>query len=332
MHWPFTARHTVNRGAGDPGVTAPPLAQEADPARAHRRASWGFEEGALLCEGRRVLTRLGGGSRYEVFLAWDERLFALVVAKVLRPDQVLDERARHELEREADLLARLGHPTLVRGFGAVLDGPHPHLLLEHVEGPTLGSLIRRFGALSLDQLLPLALHLAAVLHYLGAEGIVHLDVKPGNVVMSAPPRLIDLSIARPVDRAAHLREAIGTDPYMAPEQCDPSAWPGRIGTATDVFGLGATLYHAAAGRLPFPREPGADRSADPAIRYPQLSRDPGPLPSLVPDALSRLVLRMLAREPTLRPAPDEVAATLEPLVAAVPDRLRWSRRRGLVVR
>jgi serine/threonine protein kinase len=321
----------VKPGAGDSGAPASAPAREP-PEPSPDRPSWGFEEGALIAPGRRVLKPLGGGNRCEVFLVWDERIFSLLVAKVLRPDQVEDERARHDLAREAELLERLRHPTLVRGFGAVLDGPLPHVLMEHVEGPTLDTLVKRFGALALEQLLPLTLHVVAALRYLAVEGVVHLDVKPGNIVMSAPPRLIDLSIARTVERAARLRGIMGTDAYMAPEQCEPSSRPGVIGPATDVWGLGATLHHAAAGRVPFPRESGAGRSADPAVRFPQLARDPEPLPPRLPGALSGLVLRMLAREAADRPTPEDVAASLEPLVVEVPDHLRWSRRRGLVPR
>jgi serine/threonine protein kinase len=295
-----------------------------------RRARWDLEEGAPIGEGRSVLKRLGGGSRYEVFLVWDERLFALAVAKVLRPDVAADARALRDLAREAELLARLAHPGLVRGFGAVLDGSHPHLLLEHVEGPTLGSLVKRYGALPMDQLLPLALHVVAVLHYLAAEQVVHLDVKPGNVIVGVPPRLIDLSIARPVERAARLREVIGTDAYMAPEQCNPAGSTGEPGPPADVFGLGATLYYAATGRVPFPRAEGARESAEPAVRFPQLVASAEPLPTSLPDAFRQIVLRMLAPRPADRPAPAEIAAVLSPLVAAVPDRLPFSRRRGLV--
>jgi serine/threonine protein kinase len=325
VRWPFKTPRFVRPGDGDLGPASPPAQETSAPGR----ASWGFEEGALIAPGRRVLKALGGGNRCEVFLVWDERVFSLLVAKVLRPDQVGDEHARHELAHEAELLARLGHPTLVRGFGSVLEGPHPHVLMEHVEGPTLGSLVKRHGALALEQLLPLTLHVVAVLHYLAEEGVVHLDVKPGNIVMSTPPRLIDLSIAQTVERAARLRGIMGTDAYMAPEQCDPTARPGLIGPAADVWGLGASLHHAAAGRVPFPREPGARESDDPTVRFPQLVRDPDPLPTHLPGALSTLVLRMLAREPADRPTPDEVAAALEPLVVEVPDRPRWSRRRGL---
>jgi eukaryotic-like serine/threonine-protein kinase len=256
------------------------------------------------------------------------------VAKVLRPDQAEDEHALRELRREAEALERLAHPVIVRGFDAVLDGPHPHLLIEHLEGPTLRRVIKKGGALPLQQVLPLALHVAAALHYMARERMVHLDVKPDNIVMGVPPRLIDLSIACDIERAARLRGPIGTDSYMAPEQCGagPQAERrgegGRIGTASDVFGLGATLFHALTGRKPFPREPHARDSDDPAVRFPQLSEAPLALPNGLPGRLTRLVERMLAHDPADRPAAADVAAELEPLVAELPRRIGFGRRRA----
>jgi serine/threonine protein kinase len=289
------------------------------------RSSWGFDEGAPIAPGRTVLREIGGGSRYEALLVWDDRLFAIMVAKVLRPDQAADEHALRELRREAEALERLAHPVIVRGFDAVLDGPHPHLLIEHLEGPTLRRVIKKGGPLPLQQVLPLALHVASALHYMACEGIVHLDVKPDNIVMGVPPRLIDLSIASDLERAARLRGPIGTDSYMAPEQCTAE---GRIGTACDVFGLGATLFHALTGRKPFPRQPDARDSQDPMVRFPQLVEEPLPLPDGLPAPLTRLVARMLDHDPAARPAAADVAIELEPLVAALPRRLAFGRRRA----
>jgi serine/threonine protein kinase len=297
----------------------------ADLAVEPDRSSWAFEEGAAIAPGRTVLREIGGGSRYEALLVWDERLFAIMVAKVLRPDQASDEHALRELRREAGALERLAHPVIVRGFDAVLDGPHPHLLIEHLEGPTLRRVIKRGGPLPLQQALPLALHVAAALHYMARERMVHLDVKPDNIVMGVPPRLIDLSIACDVERAARLRGPIGTDSYMAPEQCTAD---GEVGTASDVFGLGATLFHALTGRKPFPREPHARDSEDPIVRFPQLREQALPMPDGLPAPLTRLVARMLDRDPAGRPAAGEVAIELEPLVAALPRRLTFGRRRA----
>ena len=134
------------------------------------------------------------------------------------------------------------------------------MLIEHLEGPSLRSLIKRGGALPLEQALPLCAHVAAALHYMAEVGFLHLDVKPDNIIMGVPPRLIDLSIATPLAEAAELRGALGTDAYMPPEQCDPEGHPGEISPASDVWGLGATLYHAVVGEVPFPRERGAGSS------------------------------------------------------------------------
>jgi serine/threonine protein kinase len=289
---------------------------------------WDFDEGATLAEGRIALKPLGGGSRYEVYLVWDERLFSLAVAKVLRPDRVEDERSLRELAAEADALEALSHPVIVRGFDAVLDGPRPHLLLEHLEGPSLRRLLKRGGPVPLQQLLPLALHVAGALAYMAHERFVHLDVKPDNVIMGVPPRLIDLSIARSFDRAARISSPIGTDAYMAPEQCEPNGDRGAIGPAADVWGLGATLHHAVTGEVPFPRDRGARDSDDPEIRFPQLVAALQPLLADLPGELRELIEATLGSDPAARPSAAEVAARLEPLVADLPRKLRLSRRAG----
>jgi serine/threonine protein kinase len=289
-------------------------------------ASWEFEEGEELHPGRIVLKSIGGGNRYEVVLVWDERLYALGVAKVLRPDQATDEKALRDLGREVEALDALAHPTLVRSFDAILDGPRPHVLIEHLEGPSLRRLIRRDGAIPLEQLLPLAAHVAGALQYMAQAGYVHLDVKPDNIVMGLPPRLLDLSIARTLERAGRTDGPLGTDPYMAPEQCVPreeAAAP--IGPATDVWGLGATLFHAVSGEKPFPRGSGDEGAA----RFPQLVEDPLPLPDWIPGELSSLILQTLEREPAKRPSCAELVERLQPLVAALPRKMTLARRGAL---
>jgi eukaryotic-like serine/threonine-protein kinase len=296
---------------------------ESSPAR---RPGWDFEQGAELVPGRAVLRALGGGSLYQVYLVWDELLHAICVAKVVRPDQVDDDHALTELEAEAAMLERLAHPVIVRGFDSVLEGPHPHLLIEHLEGPSLRRLIRRGGALPLQQLLPLALSLAGALHYLGEMGVVHLDVKPDNIIMGVPPRLIDLSIARSIQRARRVRKAIGTDAYMSPEQCDPRRLAAKIGPPSDIWGLGATLHHALSGSKPFPRRRPDRERTDEQDRFPQLDSHPEPLPERVPESLGTLVGSMLDPDPLLRPTAGEVAVALEPLIAELPRKMTLSRR------
>lgn len=303
--------------AGESTVAAaPPL----PPRPGRPRPTWGLLEGDAIAPGRTVLRRLGGGRRYEVLLVWDDRRLAVLVAKVLRPDQAREPPALHDLAREAEVLGRLAHPVIVRGFDAVLDGPFPHLLLEHLEGPTLRDLLAGGRGLVLEQLLPLGLHVAAALHYMAGEGVVHLDVKPENVVMGAPPRLIDLSVARSLAEAARVGHPIGTDGYMAPEQCVPPRHPGAVGPPADVFGLAATLQHALTGAPPFRRAAEARQDPDPEVRFPQLTRDPEPLPRRTPPELAAALCAGMDRDPARRPTAAELAGALEPLVARLPRR------------
>jgi serine/threonine protein kinase len=260
-----------------------------------------------------VVRLLGGGERYETYLAWDDSLFALVVVKILRPHLVDDRHALSGLTDEVGLLERLRHPVIVRSFDADLEGPRPHVVLEHLEGPRLSTLVRRFGPVEREQLLPLGLQLCSALHYLGGRGIVHLDVKPSNIIMGAPARLIDLSIARPVEELVGNRHRLGTDAYMAPEQCDPVG-RGPITPAADIWGVGATLYHAVSGQAPF-ATPSAREE-----RFPQLTEAPEPLPDRVPPAVRVLLEACLAPEPEARPSPAELATELELLVDALPKR------------
>ena len=271
-------------------------------------STWRFAEGDEIARGRWAVRLLGGGHRYEAWLAWDDRLRTLVVAKLLRPDQASDPGARRLLEAEARMLGRLAHPMLVRSFGAELAAERPHLVLELVEGPRLSTLIRRYG-LILEQILPLMLNLCSVLHYLAREGVVHLDVKPRNIIMAGSPRLIDLSVARETTGLRNLRSHVGTDAYMAPEQCDPERWS-EIGPASDVWGLGATVHEALTGELPYPR-PSAERP------YPQLACAPR-ISDGVPLVLEGPLRSCLEPRPAHRPTAAELGDALEPLVDALP--------------
>ena len=276
---------------------------------------WRLREGDEIVPGRTAIKLLGGGLRYEAYLAWDDELHSLVVAKVVRPGLADDTRTLEGLAEEVAMLARLNHPALVRSFAAELDGERPHVVLEHLEGPRLSTLVRKYGPLPPEQLLPLGLQLAAVAHYLERNGVVHLDIKPSNIIMGAPARLIDLSVALTVDDCRRLRSAVGTDSYMSPEQCLAPDGP-AVGPAADVWGIGVTLYRALVGERPFPK--GEPDAADPVARWPQLARPPAPLPAKVPDALAASIMRCMARDPGDRPRAAELSAQLEALLAELP--------------
>jgi serine/threonine protein kinase len=262
--------------------------------------SWGLSRGDALVEDCTVVRVLGGGRAYEVFEAFDDRMLVPVVVKVVRPHLTDDPGTLRGLQREVDLLGRLNHPVVVRGFHARTQGPRPYVALEFLPGPRLSTLIRTQGPLPLEQVLPLAVELCTALHYLHACEVVHLDVKPSNIIMDATPRLIDLSVARSVAAAAALDHPVGTDRYMAPEQCAPA--PGaRPGPASDVWGLGATLYEAAFGFRPFP-----DSDETP---HPQREAEPLAPPTSHPSAVVEAFMACLHPDPAQRPSPAQLLAT-----------------------
>ena len=254
-----------------------------------------------------MLRRLAGGGDYEVYLVWDDWLSAPAAAKLIRPDRRHDDGPRRRLAREADLLTRLLHPALPRCFDVDLDAEVPHILLELIEGPAVNSLVRRYGALDTSQVLSIGVQIAGVLHFLARHELVHLDVKPGNVVMSLAPKLIDLSLARSIKDAARITGTVGTSPYLAPEQCCISDEV-PIGPPTDVWGLGVTLHYAASGRRPFREVDWDETDAD---EYPQVSEAPEPLPASVPDFLADVIFDRLSVDPDLRPTPAEILVRLE---------------------
>jgi serine/threonine protein kinase len=279
------------------------------------RDTWGFEQGDPITAELTAMRLLGGGEAYEAYLAFDDITYAPVVVKALRPGQVTDGSSLRGLRREVDTLARVNHPVVVRGLRSVVDGERPHVVLEQLDGPRLSSLIRRYGPLPEQQYLPLAIEMASALHYLRHLGFVHLDVKPSNIIMGAPARLIDLSVARSIEATEALTYPIGTDAYMAPEQCQPPV-TGVPGYASDIFGLGATLFESIAGYKAYDEgDPNAD---DLEKRFPQVAELPYSLPDKVSSDVAKLVYACLDPNPAERPLPAELAEGLEPALARAP--------------
>ncbi|WP_232679189.1 serine/threonine-protein kinase [Nocardioides sp. R-C-SC26] len=289
-------------------------------------SEWRLGGGDAITPELTAMRLLGGGSAYEAYLAFDDVTALPVVVKIVRPDQVSDVETLYGLEREAMALTVANHPVVVRHLRHDLDGERPHLVLECVDGPRLSSLVRRHGRLAPQQYLALGIDVAAALHFFRQVDVCHLDIKPSNIIMGAPARLIDLSVARNSANAADLRSPIGTDAYMAPEQAVAGTSTSTVGAvgasagvpgfASDVWGLGATLFHAVAGYRPF--DDGDRDATHLEDRFPQVLDEPRALPDDVPAPVVDVVRAMLAPRPEERPEPREVAAALEPVLAAQP--------------
>lgn len=312
----------VSRPEPVPAAPAPAPDGDGPPDRAEK---WRFEEGDEIVPGRQALSLLGAGTAYEAYLVWDAELHTTVVVKILKPHLINQRRELDHLRREVQILRRLAHPVIVRSFGAMTGGARPHLVLEYLEGPRLSTLIRRYGPLPLEQLLPLALQICSALHYLDKQRVVHLDIKPANIVMSASPRLIDFSIARSFKQAEQLPRGVGTRKYMSPEQCLPGQ-RGPVRGSADIWGLGVTLYRAISGELPWPEWPPKEET-DPLVKYPQLTKDPSPLPDQIPERVSEPVMACLDPQPSGRPSAAELSAEFEELVALLPKARPLGRKR-----
>jgi serine/threonine protein kinase len=264
--------------------------------------------GEVLAPGLRVVEHLSRGQALDVYEVYAEDLMCHCIAKAARPDRP-EQRVRDRLLLEGDLLRRLSHPHLGRALDVTTDASgEPVLLLEMVVGPTLEEIVdSRARRLPATDVAHLGRQLASALHHLHGAGFLHLDVRPANVVARAGfATLIDLSIARP---PGPVRRGLGSREYLSPEQA-----LGTVATvATDVWGLGATLFEAATGTPPFvPHDEAETRSWD-AGEHLQLTaprRDPLDLrPRLHPE-VAGLVRGCLSPEPGDRPGLREVHADL----------------------
>ena len=270
-------------------------------------STWGLRFNDEITADLVFIGALGGGRRYEVVEAWDRILFTRVVAKLLRPDHVDEERSRAALRREGEIGTALAHPNLVRLLRWRDDERRPHLVLELVEAPSVEDHLEGVGPVSVPETCVLGIRMLAALHYMHANGVLHLDVKPANIAMGAPPRLLDLSLAR---RGLHQRldRSVGTAAYMSPEQCRRE----DLGPKTDLWGLGATLYEAITGMQPFSQPD--ETASEPEARYPQLAEEAMPLRlqlPQIPRGLDEIVMRCLDRDPRRRPSSAvECAAAL----------------------
>lgn len=210
-----------------------------------------------LADGRYALDEvLGRGSLAVTHRAHDRRLGRWVAVKSLVPDPVPEVAAaqRARFLREARALARFDHPGIVRVYEVFEEGGTAHLVMEHLHGRSVGAeLVARGGPLPADELAALATGAGRALAAVHAAGLLHRDVSPSNVVLvdgdgGRRPVLIDFGLARDVADATDTLTRMVTPGFAPPEQYGGD--PSRVGPATDVYGLAATLYHSAAGRLP----------------------------------------------------------------------------------
>ncbi|HEY9327305.1 MAG TPA: serine/threonine-protein kinase, partial [Streptomyces sp.] len=248
----------------------------------------------------RTLVRLGAGGMGVVYLGRSSG-GTLAAVKVIRSEHAADAGFRARFRREAEAAARITGPWVVPVTGADTEAPEPWLATAFVPGPSLGEVVERRGALPTHAVRALGSRLAEALTAVHDAGLLHRDVKPGNVLLALDgPRLIDFGIARHEGATALTATdaVIGTPGYLAPEQ----ASTGPLGPGCDVFSLGCVLVYAATGRRPFGQGTPAGVLFRTVHEAPDLEG--------VPAALLPLITACLAKDPADRPSTRAVAREL----------------------
>ena len=264
--------------------------------------------------GRYLLTeRLAAGASAEVWRARDDQLDRDVAVKLLHPHLLPDERSRARLAAEARAAAGLSHPGVVGVYDVDTEGESPAIVFELVDGDSLAALLARDGALSAQDAARIAAEVSEALFHAHGRGVVHRDVKPGNILIAGDgrARLVDFGIAHLLDEATErltmTGTVVGTLRYMAPEQLVG----GAVGPRTDLWGVGAVLHEMLTGRLPF--------AASNPVALAEEQRTVIPDLGGVDPVLAEIVRAALAVDPEARPRHvGALAAALRGWLAGTP--------------
>jgi formylglycine-generating enzyme required for sulfatase activity len=250
-----------------------------------------------------ILEEIGRGGFAVVYRACDTELDREVALKVLHPYWTNDPGFAARFRREARAAARLRHPHIVTVYEAGEAEGQLYIAMEYLPGRTLQELLEAEGALPLEQALPILEQVAEALDHAHGQGVVHRDVKPGNVIVEETERgvqatLTDFGLVKAMEGSAALTSQgtlLGSPEYMAPEQADPER-AAEVGPAADRYALGIVAYQMLTGRVPFPGN-------TPATLNAHLNLDP-PNPQAIREDLSpdvaAMLLKMLAKAPADR--------------------------------
>jgi serine/threonine protein kinase len=270
--------------------------------------------GFIISGKYRLLERLGAGGMGAVYLCEHILMGRRVALKLLPPEQANDPAALERFRREARAAARLDHPNIVRAHDIDREDKLHFLVLEFVDGCNLHDFVRKNGTLTPARAAHYIRQAALGLQHAHEAGLVHRDIKPGNLLLDRQGtiKLLDMGLARffHEDTGAFVKEyeagyIIGTADYVAPEQIIDS----RVDIRADIYSLGGALYFLLVGKSPFQDGTTPQKMIWHQVRQPKSLRVLRPD---VPEGLVHIIDRMMAKEPARRyQTPAEVAADLE---------------------
>jgi serine/threonine protein kinase len=258
----------------------------------------------------RIVRLLGRGGMGAGYAALDTRLQRKLALKVMLPAFTANPVAKERFLREARAAAQVSHDNVVTVYEADERDGVPYIAMQFLEGYPLDVYLKRKGSPSIPQILRIAREAAAGLAAAHHLGLIHRDIKPGNLWLEAPHgrvKVLDFGLARPVDADVELTKSgavVGTPAYMSAEQARGE----KVDRRSDLFSLGAVLYRLCSGRLPF------HGPTTMAVLMALGTQEPPPVRDLnpaVPDALAALIHQLLAKDPAGRPqTADEVVKRL----------------------
>ncbi|WP_078920008.1 MULTISPECIES: serine/threonine-protein kinase [Tessaracoccus] len=259
--------------------------------------------GLVLADRYRLIGHVASGGMGQVWEAFDDVLERRVALKIMHPHSQDEITLAERFRDEARFAAQLAHPNIVTVFDYLDVDGLACLVMEYVDGPTLGGVLAR-GPLSADETRAILSALASGLAVAHEAGIIHRDIKPANVLVSdSGAKLTDFGIARSIDGGTHTMtgQVLGTAHYLSPEQ----ALGQKVGPESDIYGLGVLAHEMLTGDRPF------DRGTPIATALAHVRDAPPPLPEGTPEDLEAIITACLAKEPADRPTAAVVARLLE---------------------